>query len=485
MLLDPAWRTRIVTAVAVIAGLWMGVAIAQGDSLPVLAAVTLLVFIVTRWLKFPLSTLLLGLVIVGYILGNRGFAQLSVTKLLPILPAEAVLAVAGALLCVQCLFRHDLPFRREPLNLALLLWMVVGAARIVFDLRVHGFMALRDFAMVYYAAFFYLGQEAGRDPAGRVFLRRALLGSCALLLPASELFNQYPDFFLTTLTVRGVPLIFFKGDLVGTFLAVGSVWFFLRYEAGRSRWNIAASLVFGAAVLATQNRASMLGLIVATAWLAAGRRWRFAAYQAAGGAIAVALILLGATLLNVSWEKTPVFGLYERAISLVDTGGTRVYRSDDSLNKGDNNTFRRVWWGAVIDEVMEGNPYVGLGFGADLAERFVREYYADSTEEFTARSPHNFLLTTFARMGVAGLVTFLLVLAIVARRTWQAIHAGPVEATLWCAVWVMFVSACLGVVLEGPMGAVVFWTMLGLANAEFLEEREIGTSDREQLTEAK
>ena len=28
----------------------------------------------------------------------------------------------------------------------------------------------------------------------------------------------------------------------------------------------------------------------------------------------------------------------------------------------------------------------------------------------------------------------------------------------------MLVSACFGVVLEGPMGAVIFWTLLGIAN---------------------
>ena len=33
-------------------------------------------------------------------------------------------------------------------------------------------------------------------------------------------------------------------------------------------------------------------------------------------------------------------------------------------------------------------------------------------------------------------------------------------------------SACFGVVLEGPMGAVVFWTILGLAHSQTAEEPE-------------
>jgi hypothetical protein len=37
-------------------------------------------------------------------------------------------------------------------------------------------------------------------------------------------------------------------------------------------------------------------------------------------------------------------------------------------------------------------------------------------------------------------------------------------------VWAIFGSACFGVVLEGPMGAIVFWTLLGVANARTLDE---------------
>ena len=43
---------------------------------------------------------------------------------------------------------------------------------------------------------------------------------------------------------------------------------------------------------------------------------------------------------------------------------------------------------------------------------------------------------------------------------------------LWLGGWGIFTSACFGVVLEGPMGAVVFWTILGLASATSAAERE-------------
>jgi O-antigen ligase len=98
----------------------------------------------------------------------------------------------------------------------------------------------------------------------------------------------------------------------------------------------------------------------------------------------------------------------------------------------------------------------------------VREYYPESSEEFAVRSPHNVLITVFARMGAVGLSVLFAVMGVVGVRTLRAVRSGPREAAPWCAVWIMFVSACFGVVLEGPMGAVIFWTVLGLAHTSSL-----------------
>jgi O-antigen ligase len=209
----------------------------------------------------------------------------------------------------------------------------------------------------------------------------------------------------------------------------------------------------------------MLGLAAAAVWLALGRRWRFGATLLGAGAAASIVILAVAFVTHTPWKKTPLYEPYESVMSIVDVTGQRIYEGKDTSSKGDNNLFRRVWWQAVLEETIEGNPSFGLGFGYDLADRFVREYYPEDSEEFSARSPHNFLLTIFARMGAVGLALFQAVLGVVAVRTWRAVRAGPELAAPWCAAWAIFTSACFGVVLEGPMGAVVFWTLLGVADA--------------------
>lgn len=466
MSLSPLWRTRLFAAGAAIVAVAVGVAVANNRLFwPVTLSVGIVLFVLAQAQSRPLSAVLLCVAVFGYIVGNRGFAQFMLIPGVPLLPAEAVLLLAGALLAVHSAWRHELPLRRDALNLLLLVWIVAGTVRVGFDYRLHGFVALRDFATVYYALFFYLAQELSQQERSRRALLNTMLISCAVLFGTSLVYERYHDFFFNVLTIGGSPLIAYKGDLIGTFLAVGSVLFFLRYEAGRGRWNVAASLLCAGAVVGTNNRASLLGLLVAALWLAIGRRWRFAATLGVTGAAAALALLLVVGVTNTSWEKTPLFGFYEHATSLLDPAGQRSYRGEGTANKGDNNLFRAVWWQEVFDETLAVNPYTGLGFGHDLAARFVQAYYPESGDEFNVRSPHNVLLTVFARMGLVGLGLFVAVIAVVAVRTARAVRAGPQEAAPWCAVWVILTSACFGVVLEGPMGAVVFWTLLGVAHA--------------------
>jgi O-antigen ligase len=469
MMLAPIWRTRFFAIGGSLFAVLIGIAIAeQALFWPLLCLAGIALMLLIQLQGFPINTLLLGMLILGYIVGNRGFAELYVNAgLIPLLPAEMVLLIAVPILCVKSAFRRELPFHRDPLNVMLLLWIAIGSVRLVFDLRVYGFVAIRDFVTVYYAAFFFLGQACAREPAGKRFLVGCLIVGCTLLLPGYLLFVYYPDFFLSVLTFRGSPLIFYKGDLAGTFLAVGALLYFVWFESRpRWWWCLIVSLVFVAGTFASNNRASMLGLAVATLFLAFCGRWKFAAVQFAAGTFAAFVIVLVANLTGGSWQKTPLYGLYEQTISLSDPQGQRTYTNENSFNKGDDNLFRTVWWHDVYDETIQTNPWLGLGFGYDLADRFAREYYPEGSDEFSARSPHNVVLTIFARMGLAGLLPFLAIVGLMALRTIRAIRAGQKDdIMLWCSAWIIFTSACFGVVLEGPMGAVVFWTLLGLANA--------------------
>ncbi|MFI5337475.1 MAG: hypothetical protein ACHQ5A_11865, partial [Opitutales bacterium] len=174
---------------------------------PVFALIVAVAAILVRLMRLSFDVIFLGLVLFGYIVGNRGFAQLMPAPSLPLLPAEAALLVAGGWWLVSAAFARRLPWPSDFLSWTVLLWIGVGTARLLFDLRPYGFLAIRDYAMVYYAAFYFIARHQAEQPAARRYLIGCLLLGLILILPGSLLFDAFPGFFLTKLTLRGTPLV--------------------------------------------------------------------------------------------------------------------------------------------------------------------------------------------------------------------------------------------------------------------------------------
>jgi hypothetical protein len=491
--MNPRLRTTLGAIAASLVAAYLGWKIADGAyGLPALLAVLTIGAVVLRLTRLPVDTVALGLLLAGYVIGNRGFAQLMPYPGIPLLPAEIGLGLAVGWRGLRCAFERRLPFRRDPMNWAVLAWLVAGTARVAFDAPTYGILALRDYAVVYYAVFFFIAQEMGSDPRIQRYLRTCLLAACVVFLPLFFLTQLFPSFFLNTLTFRGNPVIFYKGDLAATFLAVGSLMLFHWAHGPHVLWARGLAAVMFLAVAAGDNRASLLAAGFACLVLLAARRWRYPALQGAVTAVAVLAIVVLAGAFNQDWARGKLEGLTDRLSSLVDFSGTGRYVSEESNFKGDNNRFRSVWWRTVARETWDTNPVFGLGFGTDIARNFVGEYFPDAGEDFTARSPHSVFMTAFGRMGFAGLAVWLVFCVVLAQETWRVLRRTeePENWALWCSAWVILVSASFGVVLESPMGAVLFWTLIGLGHAATLPrpaasgDRGRETGDRKELAEA-
>lgn len=130
--------------------------------------------------------------------------------------------------------------------------------------------------------------------------------------------------------------------------------------------------------------------------------------------------------------------------------------------------FRLAWWGTIIDYTVFGKYFwTGKGFGVNLAD-------ADgfqSTADHSLRSPHNTNVTVLARMGVPGLILWLLlqgafgiglVRAMLAHRRAGDVQVAVLAALLF-AYWVaMLVDTSFDPYLEGPQGGIWFWVIFGL-----------------------
>ena len=431
----------------------------------VLALVVL--WLVAEWAHGPLpEAWLLAGALFGYIIGNRGFAQTNLSSDVPLLPAEAVLLVTVPALVARMAFGQVRAIHRDGLNYAILTWILVGAARLPLDLTRHGFYALRDFAMVYYAAFFFLGQACTGHAASARLLRQALTVIFLALPLVAGIEQLVPGFFFTHLTLRGVPVIYHKGDLLAAYLAAGFFWLWTRWEKTRHRaWLVAAAASLLMMGTIASSRAAMAALAAVTVMWLLARRWRIAAAQVLIVGTAVSVVVFLSALSNKNLRQTAVYSTYEHMVSIFDVEGSGTYVNQESGDPGDNNRFRLIWWRTVAQDTFAQNPAFGLGFGYDLAARFLVEYELIAADDFTTRSPHSMLMSMLGRMGLVGLGLWLAVAICMGYLTRRCFQLGDFDSIgLVCIAWVLWVSACFGVVLEGPMGAVVFWTVLGMAN---------------------
>jgi O-Antigen ligase len=471
--MNPQLRTYLVVLLASFMAVWIGISLAQEEHFIASMSAGLCLWAILSWTRDELTeSWLLGFLVFGYVLGNRGFAQLAPIPGLPLFFSELGLGIVLTLGVLRGALRRELPVRRDWLNGLLLLWLVIGAGRLPWDFKANGVNALRDFAMVYYLLYFFAAQALASHAPSRQLLRGALLLIFALLPATGLLSNLFPDFFTTHLLVAGVPLVFYKGDLLATFLFTG---FILLLPLGRTDWRadgwrwLAAlsALVFGLTLL---SRASMVGLIVALLWMGRSGKWRHLGMLIAVCVAGLLTVTVYSLLQKKDFSQTKAYAIYEAVVSIYDYSGTRNYQSTMSSDKGDNNRFRLVWWKNVAEETLTTSPVLGLGFGADLARGFLLEYYPTSEMDFNTRSPHNIFVTTLGRMGLVGVVVLFSIYWVQMRSTAQVAREARADPSrqdamaLQAAVWVLMVSACFGVVLEGPMGAIPFWIMLGLAH---------------------
>jgi len=467
-------RTRLILYALAGAALAVAVGIKVADEEFGLVALLALVstwLIVKRVSVVPPEAWLLAFALVGYIVGNRGFAQMQPAPSIPLLPAEAALLVAVPTLAFRVIFRESPGWRGDLLNYGILAWMLIGTARLPFDIRSYGVVALRDYAMIYYAAFFFVAQDyATASPAARL-LRRSLTIAFVLLVPVVVSILIAPDFLVAHLTWHGIPIIYHKSDLIATSLGAAFFWLWTRrQQSGHRRWQLLAAASLLLIAVMASPRAGMFAVFVTTIlWVASGR-WRIAAAQAgivaAAGLVAVAAALFS----HEDFHTSLPYSMYEHVISFFDPAGHGTYVNNASGDLGGNNQFRLIWWRDVVEDTLATHPVAGQGFGSDLSARFLVDFDLLSDETFAARSPHSMIVTVIGRMGLLGLAAWLALSAGAATLVWRLFKAGgPDQLGLASVVCVVGVSAYFGVVLEGPMGAVAFWTALGLASAQARE----------------
>ena len=135
--------------------------------------------------------------------------------------------------------------------------------------------------------------------------------------------------------------------------------------------------------------------------------------------------------------------------------------------------WRLRWWRKIIGYTLLGDYFwVGKGYGIDLGVEDNMVHDRDAP----ARSPHNVSMTVLARSGVPGFIIWLIFLLSFAwglfGRSWTTQwQLGPryENYALWILAWWfgLFLESCFGVIIEGPVGGIWFWSLVGISLVYF------------------
>lgn len=441
-----------------------------------LIGVTLLLTIIQKGYKVFWSYLIF--LLLGYLFLGKGLAYVGIY---PVYVAETGLALAGiSELLVLLLNRLKGASRCLRLEIALLLvFMIWQAFRTIPYLAVYSLDAGRDAILWGYAAYaLFICLLIPREAVSRFFLfyGRVLPYYLMWLLVAfvfvkiSPLHIRFPG--------APAPLIWLKSGDVGVHLGGAGAFMLLRLDLRSGRWS-KAMLWF-------------LWLLWGTAWVAYGVSNRAGMLSALAG---IGVVVLWKP--KVKWDRPLILAVLVLALLFMTNFNLKlsVGKQDVSFQQIVDNVqsivgqgkgtlegtkqWRLSWWKTILDYTFGGEYFwVGKGYGINLADDDGFQVKRDHS----LRSPHNVFVTILARSGVPGLVLWFLFLLSFGWMLMKTSLARKRRADPWdtryalwlLAYWLAFlVNASFDVFLEGPMGGIWFWSLVGMSLTYFARQNRV------------
>jgi hypothetical protein len=217
---------------------------------------------------------------------------------------------------------------------------------------------------------------------------------------------------------------------------------------------------------ALTNASTRAGYIAVMVCLAIGFGLAYAAnhdkgIRRAGIIVAIPLLAFGAV------ETLPSTTAGDRLLATVHAPGAPGATTVDATSAlGTANARKKVWRGVISwTTETQSREIFGAGMGVDFLEESHTLQYLEGTTYQNVRSPHDYLIGSFARLGLVGLGLLVLILVRLVQQIFRFRRRIAKDELLTFAamlVVALFVVASLGVVLEAPFGAVPFWWAAGI-----------------------
>jgi hypothetical protein len=433
--------------------------------------VTITAQVSTRTDPFITYGKVLGVLLLAYILFDRAFAYIHLPGL-PLFIGEMVLLLgAWAAIRSSGVLRRSVA--AEPVLALLAAFMLWGAVKTVPGLPAYGLDAPRDAALWYYALFSFLAAAA---VSVRPQLPRAMANRLARLSPVvlvwlglslvlAPFAGRVPTVPFTDVSVLSHKA---GGAATAALLVLAVLWLVPGQERRRRRvaWSFLALIVI--ALIATQNRGALIGVMVGGAVALA-----FLADRARVVLWALACIGMTLTLMLLLSVKVPFPGVQGREYSAQQlvTNVISLTGAETPGNLSGTVDGRKELWALVLDkQKSEGRVLAGAGFGPNLAA----EVGVFDDGEESLRNPHNTHLSVLARMGVVGallwvafwLAWFWRIAGAARRLRHTSRHAdGQLGGVCLTVATTVLVASVFDPQLEGPQVAALLWSVVGMGLA--------------------
>lgn len=375
-------------------------------------------------------------------------------------------------------------FAGQPVLLSVLIlaFMSIGAVQTMIGIPQWGLNALRDAAVWYYAAFFFIGKHWGAQVSSGatiwkympLFWVLAVIWGTLNVLTGDALILASP-----VIAWRNVPVLSNSSSELGQNMALGAGILLGGYLLPKyMQWPLSIRVplaLMGLGFFVTSyGRGQKVGFAIATVTAVC---LSFGRSRSPGlGMRIVALLILVA-----------VVGLFIASYADVDplklAQLDRFQEADPSVEQG-THYWRMVWWKQLHKEVLATNPLLGLGFGVNLSiyNPFITDLEEDPNP---VRAPHNINMTIYSRLGIVGASLWASILIVGIGRLSQCVWTGRYgaerytparreELLFWVVVLLTsWVNSSFGVLMEGPVLGVLFWFSLGFASARCLSSGAI------------
>jgi O-Antigen ligase len=328
----------------------------------------------------------------------------------------------------------------------------------------HGWVALRDFAPYGYALVAFLSANAytrsNAADRGRTlrFIEVALVWHLLWVIGSQLLYGATPppanmDESFSPFVVRGDD---------GGVLGITACLFLLRYLRHGGLLQLLVTVASLGSTLAMASRGALLATLMGlalTVWfffLSSKDDTRPSRQITMAAVAPVALFLLVVSLPNTTaGSKLLVSVGLTQPESHVDVGGLGTEQA------------RSAAWERVLAYTGKtlSREVVGVGFGPHFMMDSGASIALIHGGDPSVRSPHNYFVSTYARLGILGIMLLALVTVRVLTGMWRIQRYPGADDLLLLAMIVpliILVEAAVGATLEAPFGAIPFFWFLGI-----------------------